>query len=166
MLETQAFEQERQPFQWKHWSGLLFLVLSNITKVMEQGIRYTRFFDKYGARDLIFSLGSKKSRTKISKIEATVPKKIFGPFFLLLPTMIDIEYSFFRLHKVAWQKWCKLWDHFFGSLKGCLKHIFFEKRQSFQSRNVFALYFFDLSNLTNLRKGFTRAKKIWQLVWK
>ena len=82
-----------------------------------------------------------KSRTKVFKIEATVPKKKFGSFFLLLHTMIDIEYSSVRLHSVSWQYWRKLWDQFFGSLKGCLKHIFFERRQFF-SQEMYLPYIF------------------------
>ena len=38
------FEKERQSFLWKNWLGLLFLILSNITKVMEQLIRVHKVF--------------------------------------------------------------------------------------------------------------------------
>ena len=43
------------------------------------------FLDKYCARYLILSLGSKKLRTKNFKIEATVPKKNFAHFFSCYP---------------------------------------------------------------------------------
>ena len=67
------------------------------------------FFNKYGAFYMIIFLGPKKSRTKLFKIKAIVAKKKdFGPFFLLLPSMTDIEHSFVKLHKVSWQIWCKL----------------------------------------------------------
>ena len=57
-------------------------------------------------------LRPKKSRTKnitFSKLKlSSRRKKGFGPFFLLLPTMTDIEYSFVMLHHVSWQIWCML----------------------------------------------------------
>ena len=67
-------------------------------------------FNKYGAIYMIISLGLKKSKTKLFKIKGIVPKKnrFCPPFFFLLRTMTDIEYSFVRLHKVSWQLWCKL----------------------------------------------------------
>ena len=109
-----------------------------------------------------FFVGPKKSGTKFFKNKAIVPKKKkFGPFFLLLPTLIDIEYSFVRLHKVSWQLWCKLWDHFFGSLRGCLKHIVFWKKAIFSVKKCICPVCFRKFECKKLQETIYKIRKVF-----
>ena len=108
LLKTQIFEKKHS-FQEMKIFRLFFLTLSNTKSVSEQNTRAYNFFKKIGAIYMIIFSRPKRSRTKYFKFRAIVPKKKdFGPFFLLFPTMTDVEYSFVRLHKVFRLCWCKI----------------------------------------------------------
>ena len=109
-----------------------------------------------------FFVVPKKSRTNFSKIKLSSRRKQrFWPIFSPI-THYDRHWVFFLLSSTGYlDNHGANYNIFSLGPKSCLKHIFSEKNQPFQWRNVFALYLFELSSVANLRKRFVRAKKIF-----
>ena len=111
LLKTQIFEKNHS-FQGMKKLRQFYPALTNTKNVSEQYIRVHNVFQQVWCNLYDHFLRTKKSRTKkliFSKLKpSSRRKKDFGPFFLLLPTITDIGYSFVRLHKVSSHLWCKL----------------------------------------------------------
>ena len=93
-----------------------------------------------------FFVGPKKSRTKFFTNEAIVPKKKeFGPFFLLLPTITDIEYFL-----LGCTKFLGIYGASYKIIslrpRGCWKKNFLKKTQSFQWKRNYRVWQTSVSN--------------------
>ena len=128
----------------------------------------TRYIGTFGASYKIISLGPKrlfKTHVFWKKAIFSVKKCICPIFFRI----VEIDKSQKTIQKS--QKDILIFNveviRSFWGPKRLLKTQTFEKNAVFQWTNVFAPFFLKLSSVTNFRKGFIRAEKIfWQLVWK
>ena len=67
--------------------------------------------------------------------------KVFGPFFLVLPSVTNLKDNFIRVHKLFWQSLKIFIKAFLQDLRDCWKHKNLEKRQPFQWWNDFGPFF-------------------------
>ena len=158
--------EKRQTFQWTKDFGLLFLLLSNITKIRNFFWGTTRFVWHFFAIDKSLSLGPKRSIARtFSKISCSHGDRSFWLNFHRLITCDKPPGTVCKCPQSLLTFTVEVMRSFLQDLRGCWKNNFSKKRQSFQWGKNYGSLFLVLSSMTNLKGQFVTVFKVfWPLL--
>ena len=142
-VENTNFWKKRATFRWKKHFGLFLIVLSNMTNVKRQFIRFHKVFQHFCANDKNISLWPKRSiETNLSKNSCFHDDKWFWPIF---PRAIECHKhreTMYRDRQAFLAVTLELKGALFRTIRGCWKQKVLKIRQIFhRKKNILALFF-------------------------